>query len=69
MNPKIIITGFDAGMLNDPTVQAANGFAWLSGMDIYDEPGFLKASNSLTAMTQAAATNNITDKLPTHYLL
>jgi len=61
MIPKIIIDDFSVGILEDKTIQARNGFSYCAGMDIFSEPGILKASQVLTAETQADSPNNITD--------
>ena len=63
LTPKVIIDGFEAGILADSTIQATNGFAGGAGIDIFFEPGILKVSPALTAMTEAASPNNITDKI------
>ena len=61
LRPLIIIDGFDAGILEDATIQARNGFSYCAGIDIHKEPGILKVSNALSAMRQAASPDNITD--------
>jgi len=63
IGPKITIDGFDRGIVLDPTKQIRNGFNFCSGIDIYREPGILQVSQTMAAMTEAAATNNITDTI------
>jgi len=62
MTPKIVIDSFDAGILEDKTVQARNGFSFGAGLDIIREKGILQVSQKLEAMTEAASPNNITDR-------
>src|SRR3990167_1738038 len=53
--PLITINSFEAGIILDPTLPAANGFSFGEGVDIYSEPGYLKLSPSLSQMTEATA--------------
>src|SRR4030042_88545 len=61
MKPLITISSFTNGILSESTLPATNGFSFGAGVDIFSEPGFLKVSQSLDAMSEAATTNDITD--------
>lgn len=58
--PKVVIDGFSQGIMDDITQPVRNGFSFGAGIDLQKAPGILQVSQSLDAMTEAAATNNIT---------
>jgi hypothetical protein len=61
--PKVTINGFELGMFPDITAQISNGFNHGGGIDIHRNAGILQVSQKLDAMTERAATNNITDAI------
>lgn len=63
MTPKIIINGFETGILEDKTIQAKNGFSLGAGLDIIREKGILKVSQKLKRMPEADSPNDITDRI------
>lgn len=42
---------FQVGIVEDPSVEDQGGFEFASGMDIFSEPGVLKASNAMEAVS------------------
>src|SRR5436853_5982011 len=42
---------FQIGMVDDPSVEGQGGFEFASGMDIFSEPGVLKACNAMEEVT------------------
>ena len=50
-NPLLIINDWSAGMIDDETAQASNGFQFGVGVDIHDRPGFLRPSYKAAAQT------------------
>lgn len=49
--------GFQAGILDDPSNDAQGGFEFASGMDIFSEPGVLKACNAMAEVTYGTGAN------------
>jgi hypothetical protein len=47
---------FQVGMVDDPSVEDKGGFEFASGMDIFSEPGVLKANFALTAISGLSPT-------------
>jgi len=45
---------FQAGIVDDPSIEDQGGFEFASGMDIFSEPGVLKASPAMKASTLEA---------------
>lgn len=46
---------FQAGMVDDPSREDKGGFEYAGGMDIFSEPGVLKANNAMTEVTYGAS--------------
>lgn len=46
---------FQVGIVDDPSVEDQGGFEFASGMDIFSEPGVLKACNAMTEVTYGAS--------------
>jgi hypothetical protein len=42
---------FQVGILDDPSIEDEGGFEYASGMDIFSEPGVIKACNALTPVS------------------
>jgi len=42
---------FQVGQVDNPSIEDKGGFEFASGMDIFSEPGILKASNAMTEVT------------------
>jgi len=51
-----------SGILTDPTVQN-NGFEFCSQVDIFSNPGYLQSMPTVSAMAEAASTDDITDNV------
>ena len=45
---SISVKNFQVGIVDDPTVEDQGGFEFASGMDIFSEPGVMKASYAMT---------------------
>ena len=61
MKPILVIDDFKQGILDDPTIQARDGFAFSQGLDIHTQPGILQVREKVEAMSEKAATDDITD--------
>jgi len=48
---SIRFANFQVGMVDDPSVEHKGGFEYASGMDIFSEPGVIKASFALAEVT------------------
>jgi hypothetical protein len=55
---------FQVGMVDDPSVEDKGGFEFASGMDIFSEPGVMKAALAMEAVP--LGTGVVLDALPTH---
>ena len=61
MNPILVIDDFRQGILEDPTLQARDGFSFSQGLDIHSQPGILQVREKIATMDEKAATDDITD--------
>src|SRR5436309_2350219 len=50
-------SGFQVGIIDDASNDSRGGFEFASGMDIFSEPGVLKACNAMTEVSYGASAN------------
>ena len=51
---SITFKNFQIGIVDDPSIEDQGGFEFASGMDIFSEPGTIKATNAMTEVSYGA---------------
>lgn len=49
--PSASFKNFQIGIVDDPSIEDQGGFEFASGMDIFSEPGVIKATNAMTSVS------------------